>query len=84
MQGCKLTGGQKGRCSACSGGKTLPPRGRRRQKITQGCDEAPKSPETQIMTRFKQIYYFVFFIFPPTAMNLGIYHADGGCVMIYG
>lgn len=44
---CKLTGGQRGHCSAGSGGKTLPPRGHRIQKIAQGCDEAPRSPETQ-------------------------------------
>lgn len=50
-QGIELTVGQRGRCFAGSGGKTLPPRGRRKQKTTQGCDGAPRSPDTHRIIR---------------------------------
>lgn len=41
---CGLTKGPRGRCSVGSGGTTRPPGGRRTQRTTRGCGEAPRSP----------------------------------------
>lgn len=46
VEGVELTWGLRGRCSGGSGGRTPPPRGRRKQRTTRGCDEAPMTPET--------------------------------------